>query len=115
MLKLLAKFLQWFSSLLSDDYSIKHTSEEPENLRGKTLYIIGESSFYIYAVMLCPCGCNSKIHLNLVPGKRPLWHFESTKGKPSLSPSIWRQVGCKSHFFIRNGEVVWAGSKREEV
>jgi hypothetical protein len=115
MFKLLSKPFQWLSSLFAKGYSIKHMNEEPEVLRRKTLYLIGENSFYVYALMLCPCGCNSKIHLNLLPGKRPLWLFESRSGKPTLSPSVWRQIGCKSHFFIRNGEVIWAGSKQSEV
>jgi glycyl-tRNA synthetase beta chain len=28
-------------------------------------------------------------------------------GKPTISPSILRLRGCKSHFFIRNGQVLW--------
>ncbi|MFX8036043.1 DUF6527 family protein [Acinetobacter baumannii] len=26
---------------------------------------------------------------------------------PTLSPSIWRSKGCRSHFFVREGLIVW--------
>jgi hypothetical protein len=63
----------------------------------------------------CPCGCESKvcIHLeNPIDGGPPLksqnlWRrtgeaFETL----TLHPSLQRVDGCKSHFLVKNGEIV---------
>ena len=53
------------------------------------------------AFFRCPCGCNAQIILNLIPGASPCW---SVSGN-TISPSINRAVGCKSHFSIKNAIV----------
>ena len=81
-----------------------------DRISPKTIYIVSDKEFQAIAIMLCPCGCNSKIRLNLLPGNKPTWTVLSRDGVPTLKPSIWRKVGCESHFFIRAGKVVWAGT-----
>lgn len=93
----------------SSKYNLRLVEDEPETIKSKTIYVIGDEEFQAIAVMLCPCGCNSKIHLNLLSGNKPTWSVLSKRGIPTLKPSIWRKVGCESHFFIRSGKVVWAG------
>lgn len=51
--------------------------------------------------LLCPCGCNAVISLSLLPNTKPKW---SVNGD-TLTPSVNRTVGCKSHFSITNGIV----------
>lgn len=46
----------------------------------------------------CPCGCNATISLNLAEGK-PQWKVIGN----SITPSINRIVGCRTHFSITNG------------
>jgi hypothetical protein len=59
--------------------------------------------------MRCPCGCAEVIELLLVPEAKPRWKLTvDAKGWPSLSPSVWRQKGCRSHFWLRGGRVYWA-------
>jgi hypothetical protein len=57
-------------------------------------------------VMYCPCGCRDIIQLNLLPDARPCWqvvfHPDDTV---SLYPAVWRQEGCRSYFFVRQGRV----------
>ena len=71
-------------------------------LDAQTVYI---SEQFEVAALLCPCGCGHQINLLLGDGHR----IEDRDGKPSISPSIgvWDSP-CRSHFWIRNGEVAWA-------
>lgn len=56
----------------------------------------------------CPCGCRSTIELLVVPEAKPRWDLAiDKKGRPSLSPSVWRKTGCRSHFWLRAGRVRW--------
>src|ERR1700677_3223757 len=49
--------------------------------------------------MRCPCGCGSVIELLVIPEAKPRWNLNvDAKGRPSLSPSVWVQRGCRSHF-----------------
>ena len=60
------------------------------------------------AHLLCPCGCGDVVSLPLV-GSGPRWEIvELRENKFTIVPSVSRIVGCKSHFFIRKSEVVWA-------
>jgi hypothetical protein len=38
----------------------------------------------------------------------PRWDIAlDGKGRVSLHPSVWRRVGCRSHFWVRAGKIVW--------
>lgn len=50
------------------------------------------------ADLKCPCGCQDIISLPLNEGK-PMWKINGN----SITPSINRTVGCRSHFTITNG------------
>jgi hypothetical protein len=77
----------------------------PEQLENGKLYISEE---YGTAIHKCCCGCGEKVVTPLSPVD-----WQCTKGSQgvSLSPSIgnWN-YRCKSHYFIRNNKVVWAGN-----
>ena len=92
-----------------DAYATKTTSEFPDRLDAKCVYLIGDGSVPWFAALLCPCGCSALIRLSLLDGDRPRWrarrHFTGTV---TLEPSIWRKRGCRSHFFVRRGRIVWA-------
>jgi hypothetical protein len=58
--------------------------------------------------MRCPCGCGHVIELLVVAEAKPRWDFAlDLDGLPTLSPSVWLQSGCRSHFWIRGGRVHW--------
>jgi len=58
--------------------------------------------------MSCPCGCGETIELMLVPEAKPRWTLAvDGRNRPSLSPSVWRRTGCRSHFWVRAGRVHW--------
>ena len=57
---------------------------------------------------LCPCGCGEAIELLLPAFIEPHWSLTVDEiGRPTLAPSVWRNEGCKSHFFVRDGRVIW--------
>jgi len=84
------------------------TDELPERLSPSHLYVVGERGEDWFAAMRCPCGCGATIELNLVPPGRPCWTLTvQPDGTSTLSPSVWRQVDCRAHFFVKRGHIVW--------
>lgn len=56
----------------------------------------------------CPCGCSRTIELLLINEARPRWTVKSNaEQKLTLQPSIWLQTGCRSHFLLIEGRVIW--------
>ena len=90
-------------------YATKTIAEFPDTLEPKCVYLVGDDSVPWFAALLCPCGCGALISLSLLKDDRPRWrvrrHFTGTV---TLEPSIWRKKGCRSHFFVRSGRIVWA-------
>lgn len=91
----------------------------PKQLEPGVLYVSEE---FGAAAHLCACGCGTKVRTPLRPTE---WTLEDTAGGPTLYPSVgnWQQA-CKSHYFIRRGEIIWCeewtpeliatGRRREE-
>ena len=90
-------------------YATETIKEFPETLEPKRVYLVGDNSVPWFAALLCPCGCGDLIRLSLLKNDRPRWrvtrHFTGTV---TLKPSIWRKKGCRSHFFVRRGGIIWA-------
>lgn len=56
----------------------------------------------------CPCGCGDTIELLLLPDVYPRWDMTvDGRGRPTLTPSIWKATGCKSHFWVSAGKIIW--------
>ena len=80
----------------------------PKRLSTYTVYIIGISGNEWLAKMICPCGCGKTLFLNLLQDEFPNWKWRiGADSTVTLSPSVWRQAGCKSHFFLRDGLIQW--------
>jgi len=101
----------WFSQLLSfiwsKPYSIQYVEDSINNPENKILYAIGTSDEPWQVELCCPCGCKDKIVLPVNESTEPRWALKIVNNKPSLSPSIWRSKGCKSHFFLKQGKIDW--------
>lgn len=83
--------------------------DEPDALEDDTLVLLGEAGHLWALILNCPCGCGDRVHLSLHREGRPRWRVrEHWDGSLSVSPSIWRKTGCKSHFFIQRGRIEWA-------
>jgi hypothetical protein len=79
------------------------TRHIPKQLEPGVLYVSEE---YGAAVHLCACGCGTKVSTPLGPTE---WTLQVTASGPSLMPSVgnW-QLPCQSHYWIREGNVLWA-------
>lgn len=62
---------------------------------------------------LCPCGCGSPCPTYFPRGKRQrtperhLWDFSKGPNGPTLSPSVRHTAGCKAHYNITDGKVIF--------
>jgi hypothetical protein len=85
-------------------FELQRVRYMPKELKPGVLYVSEE---FGAAAHLCPCGCGLKVRTPLGPTE---WILKETERGPTLLPSIgnW-QFPCRSHYWIRNGEVVWAG------
>lgn len=89
-------------------YRFTRVEEMPETLKPLTVYLCGEGEYLWAAAMICPCGCKEVINLNLLQKVRPQWRVKEHKdGTITLTPSVWRQNGCRSHFIVRQGRIEW--------
>ena len=95
-------------------YRVERADEVPDVPEVGVMYVVGEGVHEWYAVLGCPCGCGEALVMSLLPDARPRWRVSvDDAGAPSLSPSVNRLVGCRSHFFLRSGRIDWCGPGRE--
>jgi uncharacterized protein DUF6527 len=100
-----ARFLPWRKPKL---YRAIRVEEFPDSLEKTKVYLAGEGENLWAAAMVCPCGCGDVIELNLLKQARPCWNVQlHSGGIVSLAPSVWRQKGCRSHFWLRHGRIDW--------
>ena len=74
----------------------------PKPLDEGVLYVSVE---YEVTVHLCPCGCGHEVVVPIGDGG---WTMTVTDGLVDLHPSILNSFPCRSHYWIRGNEVVWA-------
>lgn len=74
----------------------------PKLLEPSVLYYAEE---FGAAAHLCPCGCHHRVQTPVGPSD---YSLSVGKRGPTLYPSIgnWQRP-CRSHYWIRNGEVIW--------
>ncbi|BDS06462.1 hypothetical protein NT6N_15020 [Oceaniferula spumae] len=109
-MRLISKASAWFIRFFTKGeppYKVVYVEEPPTELNKNYLYLIGENEHLWHIVLLCPCGCNSHIYLNLQPENHPVWTYRIQKQRISIKPSVWRTSGCRSHFWITSGTVKW--------
>jgi len=89
--------------MMIETITLQYVEFMPERLEPGILYV---AETYGAAAHLCACGCGAKIRTPLGPTD---WTLTEKSGVPSLSPSVgnWQQA-CQSHYFIRDGKIVWA-------
>lgn len=101
----LVKLVAWFRrDLVCVDV---HDEEPPDKIaRRRLIRMIDENQPWA-VVMMCPCGCGEVIELSLSPASKTHWKLTLEGGRPTLHPSVWRNIGCQSHFWVRRGRVHW--------
>ncbi|WP_370454954.1 DUF6527 family protein [Hahella sp. KA22] len=89
---------------------ITSVQKPPKNkdIEEKTFYYVTTSGKPKWALFLCPCGCGDVITLSLQEVHTPSWKLtKAVSGHPTLQPSVWRDKGCLSHFWLKEGRVFW--------
>jgi len=106
---MLKKLLNWLVKFFRKEklYGYQYVDDVPDHLRPGIVYLVGNQDYYWQMVMLCPCGCKKALYMNLMAEYDPSWKYKITGETISLSPSIDRQVGCRSHFFLTHGKIKW--------
>lgn len=94
-------FARWGRYRAVDDEDL------PDDAIPGRLYLVGEDGRHWIAAMRCPCGCGTLLEMNLLPDSEPVWSLAFNADAPTLHPSVWRKDGCRAHFFLRNGKIVW--------
>ena len=84
-----------------DSYETVFVNKIPDKLEEGILYV---SRQYDYTVHKCMCGCGQIVGIPLEKGQ---WQWCST-GNISFVRSVANMYqDCKSHYFLKNGKVVW--------
>lgn len=85
--------------------NVLRVAEMPSPLEPQTAYLHVEEGLPPWSVsFLCPCGCGEDVCIPLdLKGEGPMWRLES-ESPLHINPSLQRTYGCKSHFFVHQGE-----------
>ena len=81
----------------------------PEELQEGTIYV---SIRFATVAHLCACGCRTKV---VTPIKPTDWKLTFDGKTVTLDPSVgnW-SFPCRSHYWVRNNKVQWAGDWSQE-
>lgn len=107
--KLGKQILKWFRNIFRGEsvFRPEFVDDLPETLKSHTVYLVQNEDYVWQAVFACPCNCGQLVYLNLINDYSPSWKVVVISGKVSVEPSIDRLVGCRSHFFIKEGRTIW--------
>jgi len=115
------KFRKWLAQLLWNvrqkpaQFKGLRVLSVPQRFESNVVYVVGDDDCDWAAVLLCPCGCRDAIHLSLVTDSTPSWRVRIYRNKQvTLIPSVWRTVGCKSHFIVHRGHVFWCSDDTDD-
>lgn len=87
----------------------EHVEFVPESLKLGILYV---SRRFSTASHLCCCGCGFEVVTPLNPAR---WRLTERAGASSLHPSVGNHsFPCRSHYWIEDGGVRWAGAMSTE-
>lgn len=110
MQKALVSLLSWLRLIRQPELLSTRAEEMPprELLEAGQLVIVGPTEAPKWITFQCPSGCGVPLLLSLSPNRRPRWSVTTDwLGRPSVKPSVHRPDGCKCHFWIQRGNVIW--------
>lgn len=89
-------------------------AELPDTLPRRQLSLVGgDHRSAKWAVFACPCGTGHRIAVPLSGQRSATWRVTvDATGRPTLWPSIDSHADRRCHFWLRNGKVHWAPSRR---
>lgn len=104
----LISYFKWKFGKYQYRIKIVNDNPKPENINNNIIYVVGGKDYVKWAYLKCPDNCGETIMLNLSKSKSPSWSISQDKyGRTNISPSINKKDGCKSHFWIKKGNVNW--------
>lgn len=87
---------------------IVDSDELPQRLPRRDLVLAREDGEDWCVGLKCPCGCGQRLEMMVLKDVRPRWDVRvDSRGRPTLHPSVWLREGCRSHFWVRSGKIVW--------
>lgn len=90
------------------DVIVTEMTPPNEQIGARDFYLVVHKRSAYWALFRCPCDCGDVISLPLRASHRPRWTaLVNAAGEPTLSPSIWRNRGCMSHFWVDAGRIKW--------
>lgn len=107
------KWPRWFLKLKENllparSVTVIEADTPPQEMPWRDLVLAREDGEDWAVAFRCPCGCGKRLELLLIDEAKPNWSIMIGKsGKPTLHPSVWLKGGCKSHFWLRDGKVIW--------
>ena len=99
-----------YKTIFQLKYKARFVDDLPSDLKPYVVYVEGRKDEEDFVKFLCPCGCKEAVTLSILSITESNWKIEYKgflKKKVTLIPSINGLIGCRSHFFIRKGEVIW--------
>ncbi|WP_442869162.1 DUF6527 family protein [Bradyrhizobium sp. CCBAU 45384] len=112
LLRTILLLLVWLGLVKRPRYQARFAEQHPSasELADNDLVVVQSGGFTKWACFKCPCGCGQKIALSLQKDRRPSWSVVvDWLQRPTVAPSINQPAGCRSHFWIKRGDVEWAG------
>lgn len=101
-------YFQWKFGKFQYRAELVNNNPNPEEVKGNIVYIVGGDDYVKWAYLRCPDNCGENIMLNLSKNKKPSWTVkQDKKGRVTIHPSVDKLDGCKSHFWIKNGSLIW--------
>ncbi len=92
------------------DYLTRYTIVPPssEGFSNKNFIVKGNDNYHKWIFFNCPCGCGELLSLSLMDNRDQHWDIEIDKfDRVSLSPSVWKNDGCQSHFYVKRSKIIW--------
>lgn len=101
-------YFQWKFGKFQYRAKLVSDNPKPEDVESDIVYVIGGKGYVKWAYLKCPDNCDENIILNLSQSRKPYWTVkQDKKGRATIHPSIHKLEGCKSHFWIKKGHLMW--------
>lgn len=92
------------------DFEVRFVEEmpDPTTIHTGIITVVGGVDWTKWILFKCPCGCGEVLTLSLMKSFKPRWRLKlDKKNRITISPSVWKKDGCRSHFYIRKSKLKW--------
>jgi len=93
----------------------EHYSEALALLKKPGDYALVRRGIPRSVVMACPDACGDILALNLDRRAGKAWRIYGYPIRLSVYPSVWRESGCRAHFIVWQGRILWCLAETHET